>query len=297
MDMNSNGDEPITLGELRVVLTRGWRVIAASTLLLGIAAALIGFLMTPVYRVMTVLIADESGGRSGVLSSALGQLGGLAAITGGLGFGSATQTATTEALAVLQSRQFLQEFIEKNSLMPKLFPKKWDREANNWKPSLRKIPTPYMGYKRFSEDIMDVYQDKKTNLVTVVISWTDREEAADWANQLVDMVNARMRERAIAEADQTIQFLQRELPGANTVEVKSAISSMMESQLKAKALASVRKQYAFRVIDPAIASDKDVVLRPHKGLYILMGVIVGLLLGIAAVFLTMNRPKQHANLP
>ena len=173
MDMNSSSDDPLTTSELRIVLVRGWRVIAASTLLLGVAAALYGFLMTPVYRVMTVLIPDETGERSSVLNSALGQLGGLAAITGSLGFGGATQTATTEALAVLQSRQFLQEFIEKNSLMPKLFPKDWDREANNWKPSLRKIPTPYMAYKRLSQDIMDVYQDKKTNLVTVVINWTN----------------------------------------------------------------------------------------------------------------------------
>jgi len=297
MDMNSSSDDPLTSSELRIVLVRGWRVIAASTLLLGVAAALYGFLMTPVYRVMTVLIPDETGERSSVLNSALGQLGGLAAITGSLGFGGATQTATTEALAVLQSRQFLQEFIEKNSLMPKLFPKDWDREANNWKPSLRKIPTPYMAYKRLSQDIMDVYQDKKTNLVTVVINWTNREEAAEWANKLVDMVNARMRERAIAEADQTIQFLQQELPAANTVEVRLAISSMMESQLKVKAVASVRKQYAFRVIDPAIAADKDVVLRPHKGLYILIGLVVGLLLGVAAAFLTTNRPKHRANPP
>jgi uncharacterized protein involved in exopolysaccharide biosynthesis len=296
MDLKSDDDVSLTSRELRRVLKRGWRVMAASALLFGITAGIVGFLMTPVYRVSTILIPDETGERGGVLGSAMGQLGGLAAIAG-LGFGNATQNATTEALAVLQSRQFLQEFIDENRLMPKLFPKEWDRDTSNWKSSLRKVPTPFMAYKRFSQSIMDVYQDKKTDLVTLVINWTDRGEAADWANRLVDMVNARMRERAIAEADQTIHFLQQELRGADTVEVRSAISSMMESQLKVKAVASVRKQYAFRVIDPAIAPDKDVVLRPHKGLYILIGTLVGLLLGVATVFLFLNRPERYARNP
>ena len=86
--MKTSTDDPLTSSELRVVLRRGWRVIAASALLFGVAAAAIGFLMTPVYRSTTLLIPDESGSRSSPLSAAAGQLGGLAAIAS-LGFGSA----------------------------------------------------------------------------------------------------------------------------------------------------------------------------------------------------------------
>jgi uncharacterized protein involved in exopolysaccharide biosynthesis len=65
----------------------------------------------------------------------------------------------------------------------------------------------------------------------------------------------------------------------------------MESQLKTKAVATVRKEYAFRVIDPAIPSDPDLRLRPHKAQYILIGLVMGFLTGIAMVFLAGERRK------
>jgi uncharacterized protein involved in exopolysaccharide biosynthesis len=275
------------------VFLHRWRIIAALTFICTVAAATVSFLMTPVYRSTTLLIPNEANERSGLFGSATGQLGGLASIAG-LNLGGTSQSATTEALAVLQSRQFTQEFIDQNMLMPKLFATAWDAKANDWKRPLRP-PTIGKAYKLFTTDIMDVYQDKKTNLVILGINWTDRGEAAIWANELVDRINARMRDRAISEADQTIRYLQQELRSADTVEVRSAIASTMETQLKTKALATVRKQYAFRVIDAAVAPDRDVVLRPHKGLYILSGFFAGLLLGIAAAFTLDGHLKRRAN--
>jgi uncharacterized protein involved in exopolysaccharide biosynthesis len=292
MDADMTRDDGLTSSQLFGVVVRGWRFILASTCLFALVATAVAFLMTPVYRAKTLLIANETNNRAGLLGGAMGQIGGLAGLAG-LGFGG-TRTATTEALAVLQSRQFIQEFIDGHNLMPKIFSDKWDINQNKWKRPQR-APTAWRAYKRFTEDIMDVSQDRKTELVTLVIDWRDREEAADWANELVDLVNDRMRERAITEADQTISYLQEELRRADTVEVRSAISSMLESQLKTKAGATVRKQYAFGVIDHAFAPDRDVVLRPHKAIYISVGIIVGLLLGVAIAFLIDGRAKQRAN--
>jgi uncharacterized protein involved in exopolysaccharide biosynthesis len=273
------------------MLLRRWRVMAISSFIFGAIAAVIGFTMTPIYRSTALLIPSEINDRSGLTGNSIGQLGGLAALAGFGGLGGSLQSATNEALAVLQSRQFIQEFIELDKLMPKLYPRKWDPAANDWKQGISKVPTIGKAYKVFTHEIMDVYQDKKTNIVTLSISWSDRIEAADWANQLSGMLNARMREQAITEADQTIKYLEQALPAADTVELRHAISSMMESQLKVKAVASVRKQYAFRVIDPAVASDSDVRLRPHKALYLLLGLAMGLLTGMAIIFLTGERRK------
>ena len=285
------GDASMTTRQMVSLAIRRWRLVVFTTLLFGAIAAIVGFSMTPIFRSTALLIPSESNDRSSLAGNAIGQLGGLAAIAG-LGLGGANQATTNEALAILQSRQFIEEFIVMNKLMPELYPSKWDTSINDWKRDLSKVPTTGKAYKVFKNEIMDVYQDKKTNLVTLSISWKDRNEAAAWANQLIDLVNARMREVAIKEADQTLQFLQQELPKADTVEVRRAISSMMESQLKAKSLAAVRKEYAFRVIDPAIASDPDVRLRPHKALYILIGLAMGFLTGIAIVFLTGERGKS-----
>ncbi len=275
-----------------IVLQR-WRLLALSTFLFAAIAAVIGFVMTPVYRASALLIPNESNDRSGLLSSAVGQLGGLASLAGLGALGGNSQNATTEALAVMQSMQFVEEFIGTKHLLPELFPRDWDAARNDWRPGLKKIPTSFMGYRRFTRDVMSVFQDKKTNLVTVEIDWTNREEGADWANELIERLNQRMRERAVSEADETIKYLEQELPSTDSVEVRLAISSMLEQQLKTKALAAVRKQYAFRVVDPAIAPDPDFKLRPHKAIYILLGTGIGLLFGLAVVFLLTSHRKSQ----
>jgi uncharacterized protein involved in exopolysaccharide biosynthesis len=284
-------DANMTGGQIVSLLVRRWRAIAICSFIFGAIAAIIGFTMTPVFRSTISLIPSETNDRSGLTSGSAGQLGGLAALAGLGGLGGNLQSATNEALAVLQSRQFVQQFIELDKVMPKLYPKQWDPATKDWKLGLSKVPTMGKAYQVFTHEIMDVYQDKKTNTVTLSISWRDRNEAAEWANQLTDTLNARMREQAITEADQTIKYLEQELPVADTVELKHAISTMLESQLKIKAVASVRKQYAFRVIDPAVASDPDVRLRPHKAIYILIGLAMGVLTGIAIIFLTDERRK------
>jgi uncharacterized protein involved in exopolysaccharide biosynthesis len=40
-------------------------------------------------------------------------------------------------------------------------------------------------------------------------------------------------------------------------------------------MASVRKDYAFRVIDPAVAADSDQFVRPQRALLIVLGVLFG----------------------
>ena len=285
--------DDLSWSEIFAVVRQRWRLLALTTFLFAAIAAVIGFLMTPVYRSSALLIPNEANERSGILGSAVSQLGGLASLAGLGALGGNAQNATTEALAVLQSQNFVEEFISAENLLPKLFPRDWDASRNNWRPSLRKIPTPFMGYRRFTQDVMSVSQDKKTNLIKVEIDWTNREEGAAWANELIERVNQRMRERSVSEADETIKYLQQELPTTDSIEVRLAVSSMMEQQLKTKALAEVRKQYAFRVIDPAIAPDADFKLRPHKAIYIVLGGGFGLLCGVAIVFLS----APHRKLP
>jgi uncharacterized protein involved in exopolysaccharide biosynthesis len=292
IEYNTSDGANMTARQMAIMLMRRWRVLVITPLVFGAVAAIIGFSMTPIYRSTALVIPSEQNDRSGALGNVIGQIGGggLAALAG-LGLGGGSQSATNEAVAILQSHQFIQKFIESNKLMPKLYEEKWDAAANDWKKDIWKVPTIEKAYKLFTGEILDVYQDKKSNLVTISITWTDRKEAADWANQLLALVNERMRAAAIEDADKTLQYLQQELPAADTVEVRRAISSMMEAQLKTKAVASVRKEYAFRVIDPAIPSDPDLRLRPHKATYILIALVMGFLAGIAIIFLSSERRK------
>lgn len=279
-------DESLTFRQLIGVVRNRWLLVLLMTLVGAVAGAATGLFMTPVYRSTVLLMPAQSNERSGLLGSVLGGLGGGgASLISSLGFGSSNETATAEALALLQSRQFIEEFVQNHNLMPVLYPQKWDTRTGTWKAAIARPPTPWKAFKLFTSDILDVSQDKRTNLVTVGIDWTDRNEAAAWANDLVDMINDRVRARAIGDADRTIDYLEQELKKAEAVEMRSALFNMIESQLKVKAVATVRKQYAFQVLDPAAPADQDVKLRPHPVLYTIVGFMVGLILSTAVALL------------
>jgi uncharacterized protein involved in exopolysaccharide biosynthesis len=279
-------EEPLTLRQLLGILRSHWLLLLITTFTgtgLGVAA---GIFMKPVYRSTALVMPTQSNDRSGLLGSVLGGLGGGGgSLISSLGFGGGNESTTSEALALFQSRQFIEEFIQNHNLMPVLYPQLWDASKGGWKATVKRPPTPWKAYKLFTGGILDVSQDKKSNMVTVRIDWTDRDAAAVWANDLVDMVNDRVRARAITDADRTITYLEQELKNAEAVEIRTAIFNMVESQLKIKSIATVRRQYVFQVLDPAAPADVDVKLRPHPGTYTVIGFAVGFILGAVIAIL------------
>jgi uncharacterized protein involved in exopolysaccharide biosynthesis len=267
----------------RLWMGRIW--IAASVLVfLGLAAA-IAFLSTPVYRATTVLIPSgvDQANLGGSLGGALSQLGGLASLAG-LNIGGNTGS-TEEALAVLRSRQFTQNFISDLGLMPQLFAKNWDAAAGRWKTAEGKQPTLGRAVRYFDQSIRTVTQDKKTGLVTLQVDWTDRTKVALWANELVKRLNEEMRQRAIRNSDASVGFLQKEMAATAVIETRQAIGRLIEYQINQRMLANVTQEYAFRVVDPAVLPDPNDVVWPPRAILLAGGLVVGLGFGCVAAFL------------
>jgi uncharacterized protein involved in exopolysaccharide biosynthesis len=259
---------------------RRWILIGAIGLFTAAFVAM-ALLTRPVYRATTVLIpaSTERNSISGALNSALGQLGGLAALAG-ISPGSA-DAYTEEALAVLRSRQFTEQFISDLNLMPVLFASRWDASAKNWKPG-KKPPTTSAAVKRF-DDVRKIVQDKKTGLVSLQIDWTDRQQAAVWANDLAARINAEMRGRAVNQVEASLRYLDKEQDITSTVATRDAISRLIEAQIKQRMLANVTQEYAFRVVDRASAPDAEDPIRPKKLLLFLLGPIVGFTFGVVGI--------------
>ena len=118
------------------------------------------------------------------------------------------------------------------------------------------------GFAKFVKDI-------KSGLVVLRVDWHDRALVAEWANGLVELANEELRKRAIADANATLVVLERELARAEAVELQSALSRLIESQLKTRTIAAVRKEYAFKVIDPATTPDPDKRVKPTRTLIVL----------------------------
>jgi uncharacterized protein involved in exopolysaccharide biosynthesis len=293
-DASMNADETIDIRALLATLwARRWWVIAIG-FVCTLLTVIVAMAMTPIFRASTVLV-PVSQERTGGIDAALGQLGGLAAMAGlNLGGGDMERE---EALAVLRSREFTEAFIRDRNLMPILFDKKWDEKAQNWRADT-KPPTPWQAYKFFNKKVRNVLHDKKTNLVTVQIEWKDGRLAAAWANELVQRLNAEMRGRAISHADASVGYLEKELESTSTVATRESINRLIESQIKQRMFANVTQEYAFRIVDRAMAPDPDDPIRPDKILMLASGMLVGGILGIVvALLLGAPKPKVERSTP
>jgi len=262
------------------------RLYAGRWLILGCVAAITlafvaaALVIKPQYRAVTVLAPSDT--NSGNLDSKLGDIGGLASLAG-IDLGSRDKR-TEEALAVMRSRTFTEAFIRDKALMPKLFASKWDSRKGAWKVAPEDQPTPYKAFKRFNK-VRSVSVDKKTGLVSVQIDWTDRNEAAAWANELVQRLNVEMRSRAIRDAEASLGFLEREEKVVENVTTRAALSRLIETQLKQRMLATVTEEYAFRFVDHALPADADDPVWPKLLPMIVAGLACGIVFGCFAVLL------------
>jgi uncharacterized protein involved in exopolysaccharide biosynthesis len=276
----------------RILIWRWW--IAASIVLFTAVFAGIAFLSTPIYRASTMLVpaGSDRNGINGALSSALGSLGGLASVAG-ISMPSGG-SPTDEALAVLHSRDFTDQFIADNNLTPELFSDKWDARTGKWLVAIDRQPTPAQAFQRFDRKVRSTSWDKKTGLITIEVEFKDRLKAASWANALVQKLNAEMRRRAIAKADASLGYLERELAVTPAVEARQAISRLMESQINQRMLANVTDEYVFRVVDRAMPPDRDDIAQPKRSLLMAAGPILGFVVGVLiALFLGSGRATRH----
>jgi uncharacterized protein involved in exopolysaccharide biosynthesis len=281
--------ESSDLADLFRILWAGRLWILIGGLSFALIAGIAAFTMTPIYRASTLMTpADKDrSSLSGSLGSALGSLGGLAAIAD-INLGN-SGAATEEALAVLRSRQFADQFIADRQLTQVFFDEKWDAQNRRWNVPAGKEPTPARAFKFFDRRVRSVIQDKKTGLVTLQIEWKDPKLAADWANDLVQRLNTEMQRRALAQANASLGYLEKELASATAVETRSAINRLIETQINRRMMANVTDQFAFRVVDRAVAPDIDDKVRPKRSLMIIVGGLLGGLLACMVVLVSGGR--------
>lgn len=264
-------DDSIDLVQLVGVLwSRKW-LIAGSTLLFAAAGAAYALMATPVYRAEVVLAVNQSEQRPNISAS----LGGLASLAG-INLGSSPDG--TEAIATLRSRAFVEEFIEEYALLPVLFADEWDAENGRWINDYpEEWPDIRTGVKFFTEQVRSISEDSTTGLVTLAIDWTDPELAAQWAGILLERINERLRERDLENSERRLAYLNQQLEKASLVELRQAISRLIESEIQSITLAQAELEYAFKVIDPPRVPKEPV--SPRRALILLLSIFVGAAVG------------------
>ena len=289
-----DADDEIDLLELWRVLVKYKRMILATMFAAALLSAGISLLMHNIYRGEVLLAPAQSddsktGGLASMLGGGLGSLASLAGIS--IGGGS-----TDENLAVLQSREFLWNFVQEKKLMPILFEDDWDAEHKRWKESDPKDQPGQMDvYRLFNNGILKVATDKKTNLITVTVDWKDPALAADWVNSLVERLNQYLAQQAIERSESNLKYLNEQLMNTQIEEMRQTLFGLIGNEQKNAMLAKTQKDFAFKVLDPAVEPDKKI--KPKRSLIVILSTIGAGFLAILYAFIKESIVKRREQEP
>lgn len=266
-----SADDDITLSSIWAVVWRDKWLIVALTGLSGLLAIAYALLATEWYRADVLLVPAQQDAMSGFGE----QLGGLAALAGMAT--APSDASTSEAIAVLQSRAFAREFIEDNRLASAF------TDGSPVAANPAAAPADMRQAVRFfHENVLRVSEDRDTGHVVLSVEWTDPALASSWANTLVARINARMRQRALKEAEANVEYLQAELETNKLAPIQQSIGRLLETELQKLMLARGREDYSFRIVDPATAPDRRA--RPKRTLIVLSAAFLGGVLALLVVF-------------
>jgi hypothetical protein len=280
-----NDEDALGFTKIISTLSQSWKPLLTATMLGAVLAGALSYAMPKTYRARMILAPVSDDTLSGsVLNS---QLGGIAALAGGLGLGAAGQQRA-ESFATLTSDGFARDFIVQENLMPILFAKLWDPKAGGWRPG--KPPMLEAGVRKFTHEVLFATENHNTGLVTVMVEWYSPDLAATWANRMVDMVNDRLRAEATRAAERSIHYLNDQLAKNNVLELHQAISRLIEQQVNRAMVANVRRDYAFRVVDPAVPP--DLRFRPQRFVMAIVGAATGFTLGLIYVWAYRARRRK-----
>lgn len=282
-------EEPFDLREIILVLWDSRILIFAVTFLFAILSVGLALSLKNMYR-SEVLLApvDEAKGGAARL---MGQFGGLASLAG-VNFGGGGDKANL-AIEILKSRDFILKFMRNHELLPIiLFSKGWDSKDNR----LVLDQDAYAeAQKRWSEgglafseqealerfyDLLKVVKSEDTGFVSVSFEFYSPYFAEEVVRRLVEDINENVRRRDVVEAEQNIKYLNQQLEQTSISEMRSIFYELIEEQTKTVMFASVRHEYAFKVIDPPLVMEKK--SRPKRSLICLLITAFGAMM--SAVF-------------
>ncbi len=295
--------EDVDLRELFAILWSGKWIIGGVSFAAALLSVAVALWLPNIYRAEALLAPNDQGSGS-ALSSLAAQYGGLASLAGiNLSGGETDQTAL--GLEVLRSKKFITEFIDRHDLLvPLIAAKGWDAgtgeliideddydlETATWirkvGPPKKTIPTLQEAYREFME-ILSVYQDKRTGFVSVSVDHYSPTVAKEWVDWLVSDLNRTIMEKDVAEAEQAIEFLNKQIENTSLMELRGVFFSLIEEQTKTIMLANVTDEYLLKTIDPALAPERKIA--PKRALIVLLATAFGSIFGVFVLLVLRSR--------
>ncbi len=261
-DNHSRIDGEIDLYDLFLVIMNGKWLIITVTFVLSLLSVVYAIYQPNIYR-SEALLAPAEQQQSNGLSALAGQFGGLASLAG-VNLGDSGSNNTDLALAILKSRKFISEFIEKHSIMPDLMAiESWnsidntviydkniyDEVDQKW---VRKVEFPFKpkpstqeAYKEFIK-IVSATKDPDSGMIIIAVEHFSPFIAQQWVNWLIEDINLTMKKRDVIEATKSTEFLMAQIEKTNVADIRVVLYKLVEEQAKTIMFANVRDEYVFK---------------------------------------------------
>ena len=255
-----------------------------------------------IYRSSALVMPAQSQGSS--MSGSLSGLGGLASMAG-ISIPSGNSNNKEEAIAVLTSHQFLEDFIINNDiLLPLMASKGWDAKKNElilnskiydiknkkWAGKTNTPPSIQEAVRSFRQ-IYIVSENKKNGFVTISIDFYSPYVSKEWIDLIIENINETMRVQAVSMATSSLNYLNEQISKTNISEIKIVLSELAKSETQKIMLSKSSPEYVFKTIDKAFAP--EIKISPRRSVICIIGALVGFSLSLLISILLRLRKEKH----
>ena len=292
-------DDEIDLRELFYVLFEGKWIIVSLTAFVSIVGVIYSLLLPNIYESKTMLVPVNS---SSGISGALGSYSGLAGLAGISLPSGGDEGNSAKAIQKISSLSFFENNILTNIYLPDLMAvKSWnsktntltfddsiyDTNSNTWIRDYsypkQQIPSAQESFEVFKTENLILSEDKKSGFITLSIKHQSPFVAKQWAELVVNEVNAFYRQKDKSESEKAVSYLNQQISITSLSEIKQVIAQLLQEETKKLTLIEANQYYVFDYIDPPAVMEKK--SEPKRALICILSALLGGMLSILLVLI------------
>jgi hypothetical protein len=292
-------DDEIDLRELFYVLLEGKWIIVSLTAFVSIVGVIYSLSLPNIYKSKAMLVPVNS---SSSIAGALGSYSGLAGLAGISLPSGGDEGNSAKAIQKISSLSFFENNILTNIHLPDLMAvKSWnsktntltfddsiyDTNSNTWIRDYsypqKQIPSAQESFKVFTTEHISLSEDTKSGFITLSIKHQSPYVAKQWAELVVNEVNAFYRQKDKSESEKAVSYLNQQISMTSLSEIKQVIAQLLQEETKKLTLIEANQYYVFDYIDPpAVMEQKS---EPKRSVICILIALVGGMLSILLVLI------------
>lgn len=294
---STSHQKDIDLRELLYEIIKNSRTVITFTIIVSTLGVGYSLIQPNLYVSESTLISSDA--KEGSVNSLAAQFGGMAELAG-ISTGSKQSEKTIRSMAILKSRAFSKQLIDKYDLwVPVLAIDGWDQATNAvtydeemydsknnvWIDAKGSIysSASYQKAHEAYQKLINMSADEETGILTLRVTHYSPSVAERIANLTLESLNQSMRDNDIKESELAIKYLKKELSTASNQELRVRIFDLIQSQIERIMIANVSNDFALKIIDPPSFPEQKTF--PRRAVICILFTFIGFFTSILYVVL------------